>query len=63
MKISLAEAIASSRLEDFIAQEEERGVTSINEAAFDKTASTAIKTPLQDDQTSGLLRRDGLPEK
>ena len=30
----------------------------ISEAEFDETASTVIKTPLPDDQTSGLLRRD-----
>lgn len=61
--ISLLEAVKQDRLEDFIAQEEGRNVGSINEAEFDETASIVIKTPLQDDQTSGLPHRDGSPEK
>jgi len=61
--ISLSEAVKQDRLEDFIAQEEGRNVASINEAEFDDTASTVIKTPLQDGQTSGSLHRDGSPEK
>jgi hypothetical protein len=51
------------RLEDFITQEEGRNVASISEADFDEAASIVIKTPLQDDQTSGLLPRDGLRGK
>jgi hypothetical protein len=61
--LSLRQAVESGRIQEFIAQEEARGVASISEAEFDETASTVIKTPLQDDQTSGLLRPDGLPEK
>ncbi len=61
--LSLSEAIESGRLQEFIAQEEARGVAPISEAAFDETASAVIKTPLSDDQTSGSLRRDGSPEK
>ena len=61
--ISLSEALKEKRLDDFIAQEEARGVGPISEAKFDLTASTVIKTPLSDDQTSGSLPRDGSPEK
>lgn len=61
--ISLSYAVKQGRLEDFIAQEEKRNVASIDEAAFNDTASIVIKTPLPDDQTSGSPRRDGLPER
>jgi hypothetical protein len=57
--LSLREAIESGRLQEFIAQEEARGVGPISEAAFDNTASVVIKTPQSDDQTSGSPRRDG----
>lgn len=63
MTLSLMQALNEDRLEDFIAQEEFRGVQPIREAAFDETASTIIRTPLPDDQTSGSLRLDGSPEK
>jgi len=63
MTISLSEAIRENRLEDFIAQEEARGVGPISEAEFDVTASAVIKTPQSDDQTSGSLPRDGSHEK
>lgn len=59
MNLSLMQALNEDRLEDFIAQEEARGVGPISEAEFDLTASAVIKTPLSDDQTSGSLRRDG----
>jgi len=61
--LSLAEAIREDLLQEFISQEEARGVASVSEAEFDETASAVIKTPLPDDQTSGSLRRDGSPEK
>ena len=59
MTISLTEAIKHGRLRDFIDQEEARGVGPISAAEFDETAATVIKTPPQDDQTSGSLPRDG----
>lgn len=46
MTLSLSKALSESRLEEFIAQEEERGVSPISEAAFNETTSTVIKTPL-----------------
>lgn len=61
--ISLSDALREGRLQDFISQEESRGVEPISEAAFDATASTVIRTPLQDDQTSSSPRPDGSPEK
>lgn len=57
--LSLREALESGRLQEFIAQEETRGVGPISEAEFDATASAVIRTPQPDDQTSGSLRRDG----
>ncbi len=56
--ISLSQAIREDMLEKFIEQQEAAGTGPISEAEFDETASTVIKTPLPDDQTSGLLRRD-----
>lgn len=62
-KLSLAEAIDCSRLGEFIAQEEARGVGPISEAEFNDAASKVIRTEQSDDQTSGSPRRDGLREK
>jgi len=61
--LSLRKAVESGQLQEFIAQEEARSVSSIYEAEFEETASIVIKTPLQDDQTSGSPHPDGLPEK
>lgn len=63
MTLSLTKAIKAGDLEEFIAQEEARGVGPISEAEFDETASQVIKTPPQSDQTSGSLPRDGSREK
>lgn len=59
MPLSLSYARKSGRLEDFIAQEEARGVGPINEAEFDETASKVIKTQQSEDQTSHSLPDDG----
>lgn len=61
--LSLSKAQKTGKLEEFIAQEEARGVGQISAAEFDETAATVIKTPLQDDQTSGSLPSDGSPGK
>lgn len=63
MNLSLKQALNEDRLEDFIAQEEARGVGPIGEAEFDFTASAVIETPQSDNQTSGSLPRDGLRGK
>lgn len=57
--LSLSRAQKTRRLEEFIAQEEVRGVGPISAEEFDETAATVIKTPPQDDQTLGSLPRDG----
>jgi len=61
--LSLSKAQKTGRLEEFITQEEARGIGPISEAEFDLTASTVIKTPLPDGQTSGSPHPDGSPEK
>lgn len=61
--LSLTEAIRENRLQEFIAQEEARGVGPISEAEFNATASLVIKTPQSDGQTSRSPRRDGSREK
>lgn len=61
--LSLSEAMESGRLQEFIAQEEARGVGPIIEAEFNATASAVIRTPQSDGQTSGLPHRDGSPGK
>jgi hypothetical protein len=57
--LSLSEAMESGRLQEFIAQEEARGVGPISEAEFNATASAVIRTRQPADQTSGSPRRDG----
>lgn len=61
--LSLSKTLETGRLQEFIAQEEARGVEPISEAEFDDTASILIKTPPQSDQTSGSPKNDGSPEK
>lgn len=57
--LSLSKAMESGRLQEFIVQEEARGVGPISEAEFDEAASTVIRTQQPADQTSGSPRRDG----
>lgn len=54
--ISLARALATGRLDEFVQQEEARGVGPIDPAAFDTVASAVI-VPLPSNQTS--RSRDG----
>jgi hypothetical protein len=61
--ISLAEAIKTGRLQEFAAQEEARGVATINRAEFDALAATLIKAHQSKDQTSHSPLRDGSTEK
>lgn len=44
MSLSLSEAIKAGKLDRFIAEQEARGVGPINEAEFQLTASTVIRT-------------------
>lgn len=57
--LTLAEAIKTNRLEDFIAQEEARGVPVANAKEFQKSIDAIIKATPQEDQTSHSRERDG----
>lgn len=60
--LTLSKAIKDGKLQDFIAQEEARGVGGvgpINSTEFDETAVKLIRTEQSDDQTFGSPRRDG----
>jgi hypothetical protein len=57
--ITLREAMESGRLADFVAQEEARGVGSIDRAEFDRLLVKAVKAPQSKDQTSHSPSRDG----
>jgi hypothetical protein len=50
--LTLAAALKSGRLDDFIAQEEARGVGSIDRAEFDCLLGKAVKAPQSKDRTS-----------
>ncbi len=43
--LTLAEAIKDGRLQDFIVQEEARGVGPVDHAAFDALAATLVTAP------------------
>lgn len=57
--LTLAEAVKSGRLQDFIAQEEARGGAPVDRAAFDALAEKLIKAPQLEDQTSRSASGDG----
>jgi hypothetical protein len=57
------EAIRAGRLQEFIAQEEARGVGPVLEADFDDLAAKVIRTSPPADQTSRSLPADGSPGK
>jgi hypothetical protein len=57
--ITLTGAIKNGRLADFIAQEEARGVGSIDRAEFCRLLGKAVKAPQSKDQTSRSLLSDG----
>ena len=61
--LTLKEALASGRLEDFIAQEEERGIGSANRADFEEALRAIATQPQSKDQTSRSSSRDGSSEK
>ena len=50
--LTLANAMKLGRLQDFIAQEEARGVGSIDRAEFDRLLVKAVKPPQSKDRTS-----------
>lgn len=50
--LSLAEALKTGRLQEFIAQEEARGIGPIERAAFGSLLEKGVKAPQSKDQTS-----------
>jgi hypothetical protein len=50
--LSLAEAVKTGRIQDFIAQEEARGIGPVDRAELDDALSKVIKAPQSEDQTS-----------
>jgi hypothetical protein len=59
MTLSLKEAIRANRLEEFISQEEARGVGPIDRADLDCALAKVLKAPRLEDQTSHSPLRDG----
>lgn len=57
--MTLAEAMKSGRLDEFIAQEEARGVGPIDRAEFEMLAAALIKAPQLEGQTSRSASGDG----
>lgn len=58
-RLSLSEALATGRLEEFIQQEEARGVTPADTQELLAALETTIKAPRSEDQTSRSSSRDG----
>lgn len=57
--MTLAEAIKTDRLEDFVRQQEAAGVGPATEADFLSAASKVIKHETRSDRTSRSASRDG----
>ena len=57
--LTLAEARKTGRLSEFIAQEQSRGVPSVDASDFESLASIVVKAQKQQDQTSGSPVRGG----
>lgn len=57
MMLSLSDALRTGRLEDFIAQEDARGVAPIEGAELDRALALVIKSPQSEDRTSRSLSR------
>jgi hypothetical protein len=57
--LSLAEAQKTGRLEEFVAQEEARGIGPIDRAAFDAAVAAVVKAPRSENRTSRSASRDG----
>ncbi len=61
--LTLAEAIKTKRLQEFIAQEEARGVAPVDMKEFQDLAERLIKDTPQEDRTSRSHGRVGLNGK
>lgn len=57
--LSLAEAIKTGRLQEFIAQEEVRDISPVDRAELDAAINTVIKSPRSEDRTLRSPSRDG----
>lgn len=57
--LTLEQARATGRLQDFIAQEEARGIGPAAQADFDKAIAALIKVPQSEDQTLRSSSRGG----
>ena len=60
--ITLAEALASNKLEAFIEQEEARGVGPIDRTEFDRATAKIVRVPQSEDRTSRSSSGDGSNE-
>jgi hypothetical protein len=60
--LSLSDAVKEGRLDDFIAQEEARGIGPIYRADFDAALAKVIKAPRSGNRTSRSASRDGSSE-
>jgi hypothetical protein len=50
--LTLSEAMKTRRLQEFIAQEEARGVGPVDRAELDRALAKMVKAPRSEDQTS-----------
>jgi hypothetical protein len=57
--LSLSDAIKSKRLQDFIAQEEKRGIGPADSKELDKAIKLLATQPRSEDQTSRSTSRGG----
>ena len=61
-RLTLSQALASNRLEDFVVQAENEGVGEVSTADFELALAGLIGLPLED-RTSRLPGRDSKPGK
>ncbi len=59
--LSLRRAVAENRVEEFIDQEEARGIGPVERDEFDRALAETIRSPRSEDQTSCSSSRDGSP--
>jgi hypothetical protein len=57
--LTLSEAVKTGRLQEFIAQEEARGVGPVDRAELDRALAKMVKAPRSEGQTSRSPSRDG----
>lgn len=57
--LTLSQAIKDGRLQEFIAQEEARGIGPIGRAELDRSIAVLIKARQSEDQTSRFASGDG----